>query len=613
MLEELKVNDEYELTIEKQDHFGKGLVKVKNMFVFVKDALPGDICKIEITNVKKTFATARIKKLITPSKARVEPECPYYDTCGGCHIMHESYNKQLEFKEQKVKELLERFTGLKEINLYPIVGKDPFYYRNKVIFHGENRYLGFYQEKTNQLVPIKTCIITDQKLNMIYHEVQKFLSDNKEATIDHLMLRTTSLNEILVVLEGNVDKERLLPYLDNVSTVYLNNKLIKGNQYIGEEIFDIQFKIYPSSFFQVNYEMMLVLYRIVMNFYQNKEYYKVLDLYCGTGTIGMLISNYVEQVIGVEKEASSIDSANLCKEINGITNIRFIRGKVEDEIDSFKDVDSIIVDPPRSGLDNHTLDTILDLNPQTITYISCDPVTLARDLKVLSEDYNVLEVHPVDMFPNTYHVENVVFLERNQKRTFKNYTILVNKEHPYEESDFNGMVLVKTTDIEGKEVFVEEITYSHYLAFRDALKQMGIEVSITSGYRSLEEQKRTIIELKDVYQEDTKLYEKVAPVGCSEHHTGLALDITISNKKQYQERLTNYYKEDELQVRENKYELMAEICSDYGFILRYPKDKVDITGYSYEPWHFRYVGSKVAKIIMNHHITLEEYLKDINH
>ena len=158
--------------------------------------------------------------------------------------------------------------------------------------------------------------------------------------------------------------------------------------------------------------MMLVLYRIIMNFYQNKEYHKVLDLYCGTGTIGILVSSYVEQVIGVEKESASIIAANSCKDINRISNITFIEGKVEDQIDSFQDVDSIIVDPPRSGLDHHTLEIILNLQPATITYISCDPVTLARDLKTLVADYEVLEVHPVDMFPNTYHVECVSVLSR---------------------------------------------------------------------------------------------------------------------------------------------------------------------------------------------------------
>lgn len=605
MLEEVKVNDVYEVVILKQDHFGRGIVKVKNIFVFVIGALPQEICKIEITNVKKTFAIAKIKEMIKPSIFRVEPECPYYDICGGCHIMHQEYSKQLTFKEEKVRELLQKFTGLKDINMFPIVGLHPFYYRNKVVLHGKNHQLGFYQEKTNRLVPIKKCLITEQKINMVYSEIEKFLIDNPKDEIKHLMIRSTSLNEFLVVIEGKISKEKIIPYLETVSTIYLNNKLVKGNPYIEEEILGIVFKIYPDSFFQVNYDMMLVLYRIVLNYYQNKEYDKVLDLYCGTGTIGMLVSNSVKEVIGVEKEPSSIKSANLCKELNEISNIRFIKGKVEDKIDSFQDIDSIIVDPPRSGLDNHTLEIIVKLHPQSITYISCDPVTLSRDLKTLLDYYDLQEVHPVDMFPNTYHVETIVFLERKKERTFKNYAILVNKDHVYNEKDFDGMVLVATQNIKGNKIFVEKITYSHYLEFKNALKELGIEVSIMNGYRSLEEQSDSIQKISNNAEDQEKSHQKLVSVGTSEHHTGLALDIIILDRENDLKKHTQYDKEENIDI--SKYEIMAKICSDYGFILRYPKDKVGVTGYRYEPWHFRYVGRKIAKIIMNNHITLEEY------
>ena len=415
MLEHMAVNDEHEVLITKQDHFGNGLVKVKDMFVFVKDALPGEVCKIKITDIRKRYANAVVKKVIKVSPNRVDPKCPYYTICGGCHIMHELYQNQLQFKEQKVRELLEKFTGLKQTNIYPVIGKNQFYYRNKVIFHGKGKQLGFYQEKTNSLVPIETCIITDQELNKVYHNIQKFLISNSKNIISNLKKKKTSLGQILVALEGKIKIEDLLPYLESASTIYLNNELIKGEGFIEEEILGIRFKIYPNSFFQVNYDMMLALYQIVIQFYQQKKYQKILDLYCGTGTIGMLVANSVNQVVGVEKEHSSIVSANLCKEENYIQNITFIEGKVEDKIDDFQDIDSIIVDPPRSGLDKHTIDTILNLKPETITYISCDPATLARDLKRLLEKYDLLEIHPVDMFPNTYHVENVVFLEQKGK------------------------------------------------------------------------------------------------------------------------------------------------------------------------------------------------------
>lgn len=414
MLEEIKVNNEYQVSILKQDHFGNGLAKINNKLIFVNKALPGDICNIKITKVQKNYANGEILEILQSSTIRTAPICPYYDTCGGCHIMHEEYKQQLLFKENKVKELINKFTGLDNINYYPIIGKNSFYYRNKVIFHGINHKLGFYQEKTNNLVPAKECAITNKNLNKVYLKVQSFLKDYPNSNVKKLMLRSTSLDEILVTLEGNINKNEILPYLDIVTSIYVNNELIKRNGFVTEDILGIKFMIYPNSFFQVNYDMMLDLYGIVIDFYKNNKYSKILDLYCGTGTIGMLVSKYVDSVVGIEVEPSSIKSANLCKELNHISNIDFIEGKVEDKIDLFKEIESIIVDPPRSGLDMHTIDIIMKLNPKSIVYVSCDPATLARDLNILKEKYNVLEVHPVDMFPNTYHVECVCILKCKQ-------------------------------------------------------------------------------------------------------------------------------------------------------------------------------------------------------
>ena len=413
MEEKITVNDEYLVTILKQDHFGRGLARIHNMLVFVENGLPSDFCKIKITAVKKKYAVSSISEMITPSPFRKKTECPYYSVCGGCHIMHEDYQNQLQFKEQKVHELLTKFTHLDSINFFPIVHGKQFHYRNKVIFHGSNHKLGFYQEKTNQVVDISECLLIDKNLNTIYNDTLKYINDYPNSNLTKVLLRKTSLGEKLVAIEGIIENNTVLPYLKGVDTIYINHILVKGKSFITEKIDDIYFHIFPTSFFQVNYDMMLALYNIVSNFYQDKHYHKVLDLYCGTGTIGMLISKYVDQVIGVEVESSSIVSANICKELNHISNISFLEGKVEDKIDSFKEIDSIIVDPPRSGLDKYSIQTILSINPKTIIYISCDPVTLARDLSTLLSNYKILEVHPVDMFPNTYHVETVCILERN--------------------------------------------------------------------------------------------------------------------------------------------------------------------------------------------------------
>lgn len=402
----LEIKNKYEIIVEKQDHFGQGITKIDGILVFIEKALPGDECIIEITNVKKNFATAKIDKLIEPSIDRVNPNCLYYDNCGGCHIMHQNNNQQLLFKEQKIRELIRLID--QNIEVYPIIGHNQYNYRNKVIFHGDGNKLGFYIEKTNQIVDIDKCIITNAKINDIYNIVNENLNDSN---IKEVMIRITSLDEAMISFKGKVS-DKLISDLKDVNTIYINDNLVKGNSYILEDIYSIKFKIYPNSFFQVNYDMMLVLYNLVIDFYKNKNYNKVLDLYCGTGTIGMLISKYVNKAIGVEKESSSIESANLCKEINNITNIEFIEGKVEDKIDLFSDINSIIVDPPRSGLDSNVIKTINKLLPESIVYVSCDPATLARDLKILADKYNIVEVHPVDMFPNTYHVETVCILER---------------------------------------------------------------------------------------------------------------------------------------------------------------------------------------------------------
>ncbi len=407
---ETKENQELIVTIFKQDHFGQGIAKIGDMFVFVERGLPDETCKIQIVKKKKKYANAKIVDILTFSPYRVEAKCPYYDRCGGCQIMHEAYFQQLRFKEQKVQELLEKFTKLEDVSFFPILAQEPFSYRNKVTFHGDHGKLGIYQEKTNQVIEVDACAIADFKINQIYQKVRFFLQTHPKTTIHNLMIRTTSLGESMIALEGTIPGKDLLSDLGEVTTVYMNQQLVKGKKSITEVIFGMKFEIYPTSFFQVNYSMMLELYQLVIDFHKDKDIQTVLDLYCGTGTIGMLVSSYVEKVIGVEYEKASIVSANQCKQRNQVDNIEFIQGKVETVIDQFSNVDAIIVDPPRSGLDSYTINHILMLAPRMITYISCDPVTLARDLNFLKETYHIVEVHPIDMFPNTYHVECVCLL-----------------------------------------------------------------------------------------------------------------------------------------------------------------------------------------------------------
>ena len=412
----LEINKTYTVTIEKQDTFGSGIARVDEILVFVNGALPGEEVQIQITEIKKNYARAKIVCVNRQSDNRVKAICPYYDKCGGCQIMHQSYNSQLIFKENKIKELFDRTLNTSDIKFNRIIHGNQFNYRNKVIFHGINHELGFYREKSNTLFSIKKCLLIDKKIEEVYIVIRDYVLKNEDELIDEVMIRKTSLDEVMISIKGNVNCNNLIKLLpDYVKSIYLNNKNIYGNKTISEKINNFSFDILPQAFFQVNYEMMNRLYDIIISYFKNNNFNSVLDLYCGTGTIGILVSPYVKKVTGVEIVEDAVKSANMNKEINNIDNIEFILGKVEKNITLFSNVDSIIVDPPRSGLDNLTIDTILKIKPVSIVYTSCDPITLIRDIKKLSDNYSVKVVNIVDMFPNTYHVETVCVMERNDK------------------------------------------------------------------------------------------------------------------------------------------------------------------------------------------------------
>lgn len=409
----MKEKEEYEVVVEKQDHFGRGIAKIDGFLVFVDGALPNEVVRIQITKMRKKFANAKVIEILRSSKERISPICPYSGQCGGCQLLMQDASNQLDFKKGKVREILERYGKISSLTIQSVFQGKTIQYRNKVIFHGNHGRIGFYYEKTNSLVEVSDCMLIDEKLKDLYYEI--LLKKQPDDFIDRLMLRITSKKEIMVALDGHVSF--LSPLLDlfhhfPVHSVFINNQLVFGQEYITEEVFGFKFQVRKNAFFQINYEMMQALYQIVIQYYKKKEYTSVLDLYCGTGTIGILLSPYVKHVTGIEVVEDAVCSANQNKEINHVSNISFFKGKVENLISKFQNVNSVVVDPPRSGLDQVTISSILDIGPQSITYISCDPVTLARDLSNLSQDYRVIEIHLVDMFPNTYHIETVVILEK---------------------------------------------------------------------------------------------------------------------------------------------------------------------------------------------------------
>ena len=400
--------DKYKIT--ELDNFGRGITKVNDKICFVDKALPTEVCEIEITNEKKNYLEAKAN-IIEESKYRILPICPYYKKCGGCHLMHYDRQSELIYKEEKVYNLMKKIGKIDNVRIKDIAYGNELFYRNKLTLHVKNNKIGLYQEKTHDINEIDECLITNQDINDIYLRIKEYLVNNK-SNLEEVVIRNTTLNETMISLKGTINIENFKSNFSDITSIYLNGKLISGKEYIEEKINDLVFEIYPTSFFQVNYEMMKYMYNKVIDYYKDHKDLKVLDLYCGTGTIGMLISKYCNNVVGVEVNKEAINSANKCKEKNNIKNISFYLGKVEDKIDMFSDIDSIVVDPPRSGLDKHSIETILKLNPESIIYISCDPATLARDLNILNNNYIIKEIQPVDMFPNTYHCESITVLER---------------------------------------------------------------------------------------------------------------------------------------------------------------------------------------------------------
>ena len=382
--------------IEKLDHFGRGIAKVNNMPIFVENSLINEEVEILITKEKKNYMEGVVIDYIKKSPLRVESNCPYYAKCGGCDLLHLSYDEQLKYKENKVKEIIKKFSGLECVN--NIVSSKQFNYRNKITLQVKNS-IGYFQKKSNDIINIDNCLLVDNKINEIINKLKKIdVSDVKK-----IVVRVTNL-ESMVVFYGKINLKIDL----DVDTIIINDKVFKGNGYIREEINDFKFIISPTSFFQVNNIGMINIYNKVLEYVDGGN---VLDLYCGTGTIGIYVSKKANKVLGIELNKEAIKDALINKKLNSIDNIDFISGDVGTILSQNKfKADIVIVDPPRAGLDNKSIDNIIKIRPRKIIYVSCDPVTLARDLNILKEKYDIIEITPFDMFGNTYHVECVCLL-----------------------------------------------------------------------------------------------------------------------------------------------------------------------------------------------------------
>ena len=394
--------------IEKLDHFGRGITYIDGKVCFVEKVLPGEIVKIKIIKDSKKYLLGKVVDYYKLAEDRVEEVCRYSDICGGCNLSHLDFKEENNYKCMKVKEILKKFGNVSSEKILDVVSCNEYGYRNKVTLHGSNSRLGYCESGSNSVFGTESCLLADDKINEVMEVVKKLAYTEQ---IEELLIRCSNdSSEVMVSLTGKVDDYSELVNL--VDTLIINDDVILGDGKIISSISDKKYYVSSKSFFQVNKEVTKLLYDEILNVVKKNKPNKVLDLYCGTGTIGIYVSDYVNKVVGVDYSKSGISDANANKELNNCSNIEFICDKVENVIDSFDDIDLVIVDPPRAGLDNKTIDNIKRIGADTLIYVSCDPATLGRDLKLLEDEYEVLYVKPFNMFPRTYHIENFVELRR---------------------------------------------------------------------------------------------------------------------------------------------------------------------------------------------------------
>lgn len=443
---------------------GKAIARVDDMIIFVKDVIPGDVVNMRV-NRKKNYAEGYVTKIVKQSPVSLQPFCTHFNDCGGCVSQRMPYSEQLKYKEKQVRDQLERLGGFKSVLIKPILPSDKTtFYRNKLEFtFSEKRWLtsseigntgdiemnalGFHVSgRFDKVLDIDKCWLQASPSNEIRNQARKYALEkgygffdikNKTGLLRNLIIRTTSTNEVMVIVVfGQNDEEKINDYLDMLKSKFditslqytINTKgndsiydldviCYSGKPYIEEKMEELSFRIGPKSFYQTNSEQAYNLYKQVREYAGLTGVETVYDLYTGTGTIANFIAKKAGKVIGVEYVPEAIEDAKLNSAINGINNTVFYAGDMKDVltndfINKNGKPDVVILDPPRAGLHPSIPEVLLNAQPDTIVYVSCNPATQARDMAMLSHMYHLIESQPVDMFPHTHHVENVSLLKR---------------------------------------------------------------------------------------------------------------------------------------------------------------------------------------------------------
>ena len=449
----VKKNEVYTVEITGMSHEGMGIGKVNGFTVFVENAALGELVEIIIIKVNKNFSFGKVNKIIKVSEGRVEPKCSIAVRCGGCQLQHLSYEEQLKFKTQKVKDALERIGKIENAIVHDTIGmSEPLRYRNKAQYpvgiKGDKIQLGFYAQRSHEIIDTSECMIQHSESEKIANITRRFIEKYKievyseikhSGIIRHVVTKVGfKTNEIMVVIVTNGSKlpfkdefiSELVTQIPNIKSiiqninsqetnVILGKKCITlfGSDTISDYIGEFKFNISPLSFFQVNPVQTEVLYGKALKYAGLTGKEIVFDAYCGIGTISLFLSKNAKKVYGIEIVEQAIADAKVNAKINGVENIEFLVGESEKLIPDLHKkgikADLVVVDPPRKGCEKSLLDTIIEMKPRRVVYVSCDVGTLSRDLRILEDGgYEVVEVQPVDMFPWTWHVETVVKLNR---------------------------------------------------------------------------------------------------------------------------------------------------------------------------------------------------------
>ena len=396
-----------QVKIEKYDDLGRGIAYLNGKVLFVPKTVPGDIVEIAVINDKKNFSECQVLKYIEYSPERINSSCPYFDSCGGCDFLNVKYENSLNYKVNKVKEIFNK-NGI-SINPKVVFSSQNLFYRNKIALKVQNGKLGYFKNNSHDLVEIDKCIIASNAINSMIPYIKKFNILNGNVTI-----RSNQNEEILLVIESydnlNININEIKKNIKLVGIV-INNRLFYGVDFLNENINDLNYRISYDSFFQINPRVAQILFNTIDENIDVND--NVLDIYCGVGTLSLSAAKKAKQVVGIEIVKNAIFNAKFNAKINNIQNTEFILGDASNiKFSKYNNFNKVIVDPPRSGLTNSVISTILKINPEEIIYVSCDPQTLVRDIKILSANYVIKDSFVLDMFCYSYHVETIVILNK---------------------------------------------------------------------------------------------------------------------------------------------------------------------------------------------------------